>query len=424
LKICIYYFVIFYNFGYAQSFGPKPCCRPPAYAVPVTEARANGGKRNIYLLGLVSLLNDASSEIIQPILPLFIASLGAGGIAIGLIGGLAEGLPSILKVVSGYFSDRLKRRKPLVAAGYGISAVGKLLLAIASTWQQIFVLKTMERSGKGIRSAPRDAIIAESTPREGRGRGFGIHRALDSLGAVIGSVLAYLLWQGGMDFRTIFVVAGAVAFVALLPLIPVRDQDRSLTCRIRPSLSALSPDLRPFVLIASLFALANFSYMFFILRATDFFSGSMTIGAPLLLYVLFNLVYTLFSIPSGSWSDRVGRKKVLTLGYALFALVALGFALVSSTPVLVLLFALYGLVFAIVDGAERAFVSDLCHADIRGTGLGVYYGAVGVSALASGVVAGFLWQYLSAEATFLFGAMAALTASILLFKTRSPSVIS
>jgi MFS family permease len=389
-----------------------------------TPPQEDEKRRNIYLLGLVSLLNDASSEIIQPILPLFIASLGAGGLAIGLIGGLSDGLPSLLKLLSGYWSDRLKRRKPLVSAGYGISAVGKLLLAMAATWQQVFVLKTLERSGKGIRSAPRDAIIAESAPREGRGRGFGIHRALDSLGAVVGSVLAYLLWQSGMDFRTIFVVAGIVAFVALLPLIPVREHDRSQACRIRPGLSALSPDLRPFVAIASLFALGNFSYMFFILRAQEFFSGGMAVGAPLLLYVLFNLVYTLFSIPSGSWSDRVGRKKVLSVGYSLFALVSLGFAVVSSAPGLVLLFALYGLVFAIVDGAERAFVSDLCHADVRGTGLGVYYGAVGVSAIGSGVVAGFLWQYLSAEATFLFGATAALTASILLMRMRNPSAIS
>ncbi|MBN2251096.1 MAG: MFS transporter [Candidatus Altiarchaeota archaeon] len=391
----------------------------------MTEApRGDDRKRNIYLLGLVSLLNDASSEIIQPILPLFISSLGAGGLAIGLIGGLSDGLPSLLKLLSGYWSDRLKRRKPLVAAGYGISAVGKLLLALAASWQQVFILKTLERSGKGIRSAPRDAIIAESAPREGRGRGFGVHRALDSLGAVIGSVLAYLLWQGGMDFRMIFVVAGIVAFVALLPLIPVRERSRSPICSIRPGLSNISPDLRQFIAIASLFALANFSYMFFILRATDFFSGGMSVGAPLLLYVLFNLVYALFSIPSGSWSDRVGRKRVLYVGYFLFGLVSLGFALVASAPGLVLLFASYGLVFAIVDGAERAFVSDLCTADVRGTGLGIYYGAVGISAIASGLVAGALWQGLSPEATFLFGATAALTASILLFKMRNPSSIS
>lgn len=382
------------------------------------------GKRNIYLLGLVSLLNDASSEIIQPILPLFIASLGAGGLAIGLIGGLADGLPSLLKLLSGYWSDMMKRRKPLVAAGYTLSAAGKLLLALSSSWQQVFLLKTIERSGKGIRSAPRDAIIAESASREGRGRGFGVHRALDSFGAVVGSAVAYLLWQAGMDFRTIFLVAGLVAFFALLPLVPVRERRRPPASCIRPHLSSLSPDLAPFVGVASLFALGNCSYMFFILRAQGFFSGELAIGAPILLYILFNLVYTIFSIPSGAWSDRVGRKKVLTLGYLLFAVTSLGFALVSSAPALILLFVLYGLVFALVDGAERAFVSDLCGAEARGTSLGAYYAAVGVAAIASGLVAGALWQGIGPEAPFLLGAMAAVVASILLMRIRSPSAIS
>ncbi len=410
---------------YKRASDRKPCCLLPAYRVPLTEPpQGNDGKRNIYLLGLVSLLNDASSEIIQPILPLFLASLGAGGLAVGLIGGLADGLPSLFKLLSGYWSDRLRRRKPLVAAGYAISAVGKLLLTLAFSWQHVFILKTIERSGKGVRSAPRDAIIAESAPREGRGRGFGVHRALDSLGAVVGSLLAYLLWQGGMDYRTIFLVAGSVAFVALIPLIPVKEVSRSPVGPLRPALSNIPPGLGPFVAIASLFALGNTSYMFFILRAQEFFSGSMAVGAPLLLYVLFNLVYAIFSIPCGSWSDRVGRKRVLTIGYLLFALVSLGFALVASAPGLVLLFALYGLVFAIVDGAERAFVSDLCHQDVRGTGLGVYYGAVGVSAIASGLVAGALWQGFGHEATFLFGAAAAFSATILLAEMRAPKEIS
>jgi len=164
--------------------------------------------------------------------------------------------------------------------------------------------------------------------------------------------------------------------------------------------------------------------MFFILRAQGFFSGELAIGAPILLYILFNLVYTIFSIPSGAWSDRVGRKKVLTLGYLLFAVTSLGFALVSSAPALILLFVLYGLVFALVDGAERAFVSDLCGAEARGTSLGAYYAAVGVAAIASGLVAGALWQGIGPEAPFLLGAMAAVVASILLMRIRSPSAIS
>ena len=173
--------------------------------------------KNILLLGFVSLLNDISSEIIQPVLPLFIASLGGGSLAVGLIGGISDGLPSLLKVLAGCWSDRLGKRKPLVVAGYALSAVGKLFLPAATTWQQVFLLKTLERSGKGVRSAPRDAMISESTDKSNRGRGFGLHRAMDSTGAVIGSILAYLLWQGGMSYSSIFMVAGVLSVLALLP---------------------------------------------------------------------------------------------------------------------------------------------------------------------------------------------------------------
>ena len=167
--------------------------------------------KNILLLGFVSLLNDISSEIIQPILPIFITSLGGGSLALGLIGGVSDGLPSILQVFSGYWSDRLGKRKPLVVAGYGLSALGKLFLPISSTWQQVFVLKTLERTGKGVRTAPRDALISESTDKSLRGRGFGLHRAMDSAGAVVGSILAYLLWQIGLSFSSIFIVAAVLA---------------------------------------------------------------------------------------------------------------------------------------------------------------------------------------------------------------------
>jgi MFS family permease len=370
--------------------------------------------KNILLLGFVSLLNDISSEIIQPILPLFIASLGGGSMAVGLIGGISDGLPSLLKVLAGYGSDRLGRRKPLVVAGYALSAVGKLLLPIASSWQQVFLLKTLERSGKGVRSAPRDAMISESAQEGRRGRGFGLHRSMDSMGAVIGSILAYLLWQGGMSYSSIFMVAGVLSVVALLPFYHVKESFRSPNCVVRLNLSDLSPELRRFLVIASIFALGNFSYMFFILRAQGLFSGAEAVAAPLLLYALFNLVYAALAMPVGIWSDRVGRRKVLALGYGLFALTALGFALVTSLAGLIALFALYGLVYALVDGSERAYVSDLSSVSLRGSSLGLYYGAIGVSAIISSVLAGALWAWWGAEATFLFGAGAAMLAAIAL----------
>ena len=285
---------------------------------PPQDARSN-----IKLLGLVSLLNDASSEIIQPILPLFISSLGGGGVAIGLIGGLSDGIPSILKIFSGYWADKMGKKKPLVVAGYGISALSKLLFPLSMIWQQVFILRGLERCGKGIRSAPRDAIIADSATKENRGRGFGILRAMDSTGAVIGSALAYLLWRAGLDFRMIFVIAALLAVLSFVPLLKVRDiiRDPQVGLTLRLSLSSLSPEMKQFMIIASLFALANISYMFFILRAQQFFSGSLATGAPLLLYILFNVFYAGFAVPSGIISDRIGRKNVLTAGYALFVVV-------------------------------------------------------------------------------------------------------
>jgi MFS family permease len=380
--------------------------------------------KNILLLGFVSLLNDISSEIIQPILPIFITSLGGGSLALGLIGGVSDGLPSILQVFAGYWSDSLGKRKPLVIAGYALSAFGKLFLPISATWQQVFVLKTLERTGKGVRTAPRDALISESTDKCLRGRGFGLHRAMDSLGAVIGSIMAYLLWQRGLSYSSIFIVAAVLAVAALIPFKLVQEQKRSPKCQVRPKLSDLSPDLGKFLVAASLFSLGNFSYMFFILRAQTFFSGAEAVAAPLLLYVLFNFVYAAFSLPMGIWSDRVGRKNVLALGYAIFVLTALGFAFVSSLTGLIILFALYGLVYAIIDASQSAFVSDLSHASLRSTSLGLYYAATGMAAILASLVAGGLWSIFGPQATFLFGASAAALASLALLRMKKTEIMA
>jgi MFS family permease len=385
--------------------------------------------RNIVLLGIVSLLNDISSEIIQPILPLFIASLGGGALAVGLIGGISDGIPSLLQVFAGFWSDRNRRRKPLVMGGYALSALGKLLLSLSLSWQQVFVLRVLERSGKGIRSAPRDAMISESADTSNRGRGFGLHRAMDSSGAVIGSLAAYLLWKGGLDFSHIFLSAGLLALVALIPFIKVREthpwrQEDANPAAARadasPSLnlSSLSPELRRFMAIASLFALGNISYMFFILRAQQLFTGTMAIAAPLLLYVLFNFVYAALSIPMGIWSDRIGRKKILTIGYALFSVTAFGFSAISSLEGMIILFGLYGLVYAIVDASQSAFVSDLSRSNIRGTSLGLYYSVVGIAAIVSGLVAGELWSRLGSGPVFLFGSAASILAALALWRMK------
>ncbi len=386
------------------------------------ESEAETGK-NILLLGLVSFLNDISSEIIQPVLPLFLSSLGGGSLAVGLVGGLSEGLPSLIKLFSGCWSDRIGRRKPLVVGGYALSALGKILLALASSWPAVFMLKILERCGKGLRSAPRDAMISESAPKNSRGRGFGLHRAMDSAGAVIGSLLAYSLWQMGLSFSTIFLVAGALAMLALLPFVKVKESYSAPKCDYSWRLSDIPPDLGRFLVLACLFALGNFSYMFFILRAQGIFSGSQAAASAILLYALFNLIYALLALPAGIWSDRIGRKKILALGYGLFALTALGFAIVSSQTGLIMLFALYGLVYALVDGSERAFVSDLSPVSLRGSALGIYSGALGLAAIASSLLAGAIWELWGQQAKFVFGAGAAGMAAVGLMVWRERSGI-
>ncbi|MGV8175134.1 MAG: MFS transporter [Methanothrix sp.] len=368
--------------------------------------------RNIILLGLVSLLNDISSEIIQPILPLFIASLGGGSLAVGLVGGFSDGLPSILKLFSGCWSDRLGRRKPLVVGGYALSALGKMLLAASNSWLAVFISKSLERCGKGVRSAPRDAMISESAKPGSRGRGFGLHRAMDSTGAVIGSILAFIFWQMGLSYSSIFLIAGVLALMALLPFVRVQESYSAPRCDYSLRLSDIPPDLKRFLVIACIFAAGNFSYMFFILRAQGLFSGPEAAASAILLYALFNSVYALLALPAGMLSDRVGRRRVLALGYAIFALTALGFAFVTSLTGMVILFALYGLVYALVDGSERAFVSDLSPEGLRGSALGLYSGALGLAAIASSLLAGAIWELYSPQAAFLFGAGAAGLAAV------------
>ncbi|MFC1845727.1 MFS transporter [Candidatus Dependentiae bacterium] len=367
---------------------------------------------NIVLLGIVSFLNDLSSEMITPILPFFIASLGGAGIATGLIGGIRDSITSLLKVVSGYISDKTGKRKRLVFSGYFLSSGFKMLLALSKTWQHALAFIGLERIGKGLRDAPRDTIIAQSMPKE-RGRAFGFHRTLDATGAVLGSIAAFILFHFlGLDFKTIILISAAVAFTSLIPIYFVKEKKQKRNhITLKATFSGLPSNLRKFLFISGIFSLSNFSYMFFILRAKDLFADGYTLAAPILLYVLYNIFYAGSSAPFGKLSDRIGRKKVLLLGYGLFAATTLGFALLHSIAFYVILFATYGVVNGIVDGNQRAFVADLSQEQARGTSLGTYHMIKGLLALPASFIAGVLWK-MEPSFTFFYGAVLSLLAAV------------
>lgn len=371
---------------------------------------------NIFLLGIVSFLNDLSSEMIMPILPMFITALGGTGLVVGLIGGLRDSISSILKVLCGFLSDKTGKRKIFVFSGYLTSSVFKLFLAFSKIWQHILVFAGLERVGKGLRTAPRDAILADSMPKE-RGKGFGIHRALDTSGAIAGSIVVFLLfWFLRFDFKSIIFFAAIIAFFSLIPLHFVKEGKREpqhITLKI--GLKKLPKSLKLFILISDIFALANFSYMFFILRAREFFTGKLSIGAPILLYILFNIFYAVFAIPFGTLSDKIGRKKVIVFGYLLFSLTSLGFAFFNSLISFIVLFALYGIVYAIIDGNQRAYVSDLSSEELRATALGTFHTTIGLITLPASLIAGFLWQ-INPNITFIYGTVVSIV-SVVLFIT-------
>jgi len=371
---------------------------------------------NILLLGLVSFLADSSTHMIKPILPMFIATLGGGGLAIGTIGGLTDSVASLLKVFSGHWSDRIKKRKPFVFLGYLTSGVFKLLFPLSTTWQHMLALMPLERTGKGLREAPRDALIAASAEEKTRGRGFGIHRAMDTAGGILGSLLAFILIIAlAASMRSVLFIGAMVAFSSVIPIFAVRENRvvMSGSQTLRPHLKDLPRPFYLFLTVATVFSLGNFTYMFLILRAGQFFAPPLSIATPILLYVLINVTYAAFSLPSGILSDKIGRKRVLLLGYAVFVITFLGLASVRAWPGLVVLFGLYGIFRALTDGTQRAFVVDLTSAQVRGTALGAFHTATGLAALPASIIAGALWR-ISPKLTFIYGAALGLMAMMLL----------
>jgi MFS family permease len=385
-----------------------------------TPRKIWGMHPNVFFLGVVSFFTDTSSEMIFTLVPLFVTNvLHNGALAVGFIGGLTESFDAIFRIFSGRLSDRIKKRKLLAVLGYGFSTLCKPFMLLANVWEGVLAVRFGDRLGKGIRSSPRDALIADSVVAEKRGKSFGFHRAMDSSGAVLGLAIAAIMiyaFQGTglaltrQAYRWIVIVGVIPALFAVLVLIAfVREKAlaRGATPETknvagRPvSVPAFSRRFKLFLAIMTVFTLGNSSDFFVILRAQDLKTSAVMITVML---VLFNITYVISSVPAGILSDRLGRKRLIVLGWTIYALVYLGFALASQTWHIWVLFAGYGVYYGIVEGVARAFVADLAPAARRGTAYGYFNGVVGLMLLPASVLAGWLWDVVSPAAPFYLGA--------------------
>lgn len=407
--------------------------RPAPAISPSFLRRSLNLPANVLAISLVSFLNDASSEIIYPLLPLFLATtLAASPGAIGLIEGAAESTSSLLKLFSGYWSDRRGKRKGFVVFGYTLASVARPLLGFATSWLHVLFIRFSDRIGKGIRSAPRDAMIADSAAPEERGLAFGFHRAMDHAGAVVGPLLGYLILQvvsinpnapSAADFRQVFLLASVPALAAVLVaafLIKERKpssdaaielEARTNTPPVRLTLRGFDANFKRFLFVIALFTLSNSSDAFLLLRARE--AGVVASHIPLL-WAALHVCKVVSSVIGGDLSDRFGRKRLIASGWLVYACVYAGFGFADSALEVWLLFIVYGAYFGLVEGAEKALVADLVPADKRGTAYGLYNLAFGVTVLPASFLFGELWKWQGASIAFLASATLSLTATVLL----------
>lgn len=396
---------------------------------PIKHATIRQLPRNVWAVGLTSFFMDVSSEMVLNILPLFLSNiLGVRTNIIGLIEGVAEATASILKLFSGWLSDKLGGRKWLAVTGYGLSALSKPFFYIAGSWGLIAGIRWADRVGKGMRTAPRDALVADSVTDETRGLAFGFHRAMDTAGALVGILIAVIVvWlsqRNTLDlsrstFQTVVLISLLPAFLAVLSMIVVARDVPVKNQRSAPkfSLSSMGRPFGIFLAIVSIFTLGNSSDAFLVLRAQNL--GVSVIGILVMLAV-FNLIYSLVSTPAGSLSDKIGRRRLIIGGWLVYAAIYFGFALAQAVWQVWLFFVVYGLYYGMAYGSANALVADLVPENLRGTAYGTYHAVTGLLAFPSSLIAGILWEGAGAwngfgpSAPFFFGGVMALIASFLM----------
>ena len=383
--------------------------------------------RNIVFLGLISFFMDVSSEMVYPIIPLYLtAAFGATPALVGIIEGIAESTASLLKVFSGYITDKYKKKKPIAFAGYATGFLYKLALLFAGSWAGILTARVIDRLGKGIRTAPRDVMVSESAEGDTMGKAFGVHKALDMAGSALGILLSYILLRGLADgtgfgadmagtYRFIFLVSIVPTVLALLMFAFVKEKKEPRQIKKREKFwtgfSSLDGRLKLYLLIVFLFTLGNSSNTFLLLRAK---SAGFDDTNVILLYFLYNLTASVLAVPFGKLSVKVGRKSVLTCGYLLFSAVYTGFAFASSAPAFIVIFAVYGVFTAMTAGVERALIAEIAPARLKGTMLGLHSTVSGIALLPASVICGFLWDQFGTAVPFLFGAAMSMLAALLL----------
>lgn len=402
----------------------------PPEEVPRLWRRYKRLPRNVFAISLVSLLNDISSEIIYPLLPAFLLlTLNASAGVVGIIEGTAESISSLLKLFAGYFSDKRGKRKGFVVWGYALSSFVRPLLAFAGSWYQVFALRLIDRVGKGIRSAPRDAMIADAVTVKERGLAFGLHRAMDHTGATLGPLFGYLLvllFAGDRvaltpgDFTSVFLLASIPALAAVIVVsFFVRESykprsrpknDAVSVLPVKLSLRGFDGNFKGFLIIIAIFTLSNSSDAFLLLRAQ---SVGISVQELPLLWAVLHVSKVVSSLYGGHLSDILGRRRLIVAGWILYAAVYAGFAFVSNAISVWILFLVYGIYFGLVEGAEKALVADLVKPEQRGTAYGLYNLAFGITVLPASLLMGFLWDWRGPQTAFLVSAVLGATAAIL-----------
>jgi MFS family permease len=379
---------------------------------------------NVILLGLVSFFSDISAEMVYPLIPLYLTSVfSATPALVGVIEGIAESLASLLKVFSGYVTDKYKKKKLIAFIGYTTGLIYKVALIVAGSWVGVLGARVIDRIGKGIRTTPRDVMVSESAKDGCAGQAFGIHKALDMAGSAIGILISYLLLQqmssdfNYRNYKKIFLISVIPVLLGLLMFFFIKEKKGvHIVEQQEPfwkNVRKLDFQLKFYLLISFLFTLGNSSNVFLLLRAK---SVGFDDTSVILLYFIYSLTASLLSIPAGKRSDKVGRKRLLVAGYTIFSLVYAGFAFVRNKLILIGLFVMYGLHTAMLIGVERAFISEISPSELKGTMLGMHSTIVGVALLPASMIAGVLWNMFGAVSPFLFGsAMSFIAVCMLLF---------